>query len=633
MLYTANARTVLAVIALAGGLTAQIERPIPYPLPQSRDWKKAIQAGTRSPDGAPGPNYWTNYADYRIKAELDPKTARLTGHIEMTYHNRSPKPVRRLLVHLRQNLHKQGGMRNRPVEITGGVEVDKLTVDGKAIGERRVGTSGTVMTVRLPERVPPGKSVELAMDWSYTVPKRGAPRNGHENFHVYYLGYWYPQFAVLDDVSGWVADQYMSRGEFYMDYADYDVQFTAPRGFLVRATGTLENPRDVLPKRVRERLKKARKTRDIVHVVTAEDLKAGRVTRTNHKKLTWHFKASSVRDFAVSVSDRYVWDATHAVIKDRDGPGKDGIAMIHAVYETNASAFAKAAEFGRYTIEHMSKLVYPYPWPHMTACEGLIGGGMEYPMMTLCGSSRRGSVQGVITHELIHMWFPMLVGSNEKAHAWQDEGVTSFFTQLTTDAYRNRKRPVPTGGYFRMVARGEAAPMMRHADRYPPGFSYTSESYTKMSAVMAQLQALLGDEVFFAAMRTYANEWAFKHPDPLDFFHTFDRVSGKNLDWYFRTWFYETWTLDQAIESVTPTEGGTEIVIADLGNAPHPTKLEVTYAGGQKQDFEIGVAYWLSGKRKKKLTVGANVEQVVIDPDRSTLDISRSNNIWPPHDR
>ncbi|MCB9889265.1 MAG: M1 family metallopeptidase [Planctomycetes bacterium] len=609
---------------------------MPYPIPHDRAWERAVKKETRTMTGKPGAKYWTDYASYKIEAELEPERAQVSGRAEMTYHNRSPSSVRSVLVHLRQNVHKSGSLRNTFVEITGGVKIDGVEFGGeplKSTNGRGVGYAirGTVMSVRLPERIRSGAKGTLTIRWSYRVPKRGAPRNGHENNNLFYLGYWYPQFAVHEDVDGWVAEQYMANAEFYMGYADYDLRFTAPKGWLVRATGELENAKDVLTDTALQRLDEARKGRDIVHVIAQEDLESGKVTRpTDAEKLTWHFVAKHVRDLAVSVSNQYVWDATHAVIKDRDGPGKDGVAMIHAVYRPRMRGHRGAAEWARHTIEYMSAKVYPYQWPHMTVCEGVIGGGMEFPMMTIIGSS--GGL-GVTAHELIHMWFPMLVGSNEKAHAWQDEGLTSFFTTLCTAAFRKADESVAAGRrdnsmYMLMAAGGESAPCMTHGDLYPGGNAYGFTSYAKTAAILHQLRGMLGDEVFFAAMREYVTDWAFKHPYPQDLFHTFDRVAKRDLGWYFRTWFYETWTLDQAIESVQPNAEGTQLVVEDKGYATYPTEIEVTYRGGRKETLKIPVEHWLSGKRTKKLQLGKDVVGVVLDPRRITLDISRRNNVW-----
>lgn len=619
---------IFAVLVGASNVAAQLERPVPYPIPRSDQWTTAVALGTRTDTGAPGAKYWTNYARYKIKAELFPKEAIVRGHIDMTYVNRSPRTITDLRVHLRQNLYKAGSLRNRFVEITGGVTVSEVKFNGADVRPSAYRVSGTVMSIRrLPASIKPGEEATLSMDWEFKVPGAGrsAPRGvsvvrqGQDSNHVFYLGYWYPQFAVREDVAGWVGEQYMGNSEFYMGYADYDLEFTAPVNWLVRATGTLENGDKILTKTALDRLKKARESREIVQIIDKDDLEAGKVTRKSaSKKHTWKFKSERVRDIAVSASDQYVWDAAHAVVNE----AKD-TCMVHSVYKPRGGFTGRSTKVARHTIEYMSKHVYPYPWPHMTACEGIIGGGMEYPMMTICG--RLGD--GVVTHELIHMWFPMLVGSNEKARAWQDEGFTSFFTSRCRSAYRGRETSprAQSGMYFRTLN----APMMRHGDLYGGGRSaYGGVSYAKTSAVIKQLQGLLGDEVFFKAFRQYTKDWAFKHPYPKDFFNTFSRVSGQNLDWYFRVWFYETWSLDQAVESVEEKGDGTYVVIADKTEGTHPTQVEVTYDDDTKETRAVDIKHWLSGKKTKTLKFKKGVKRVVIDPERLTLDTSRANNTW-----
>jgi len=619
------------ILWCAAGAAAQVERPIPYPIPKDRAWERAVENGTRTETGAPGNAYWTSRATYKIKAELIPETARVKGHVEMTYHNRSPASVRTVYVHLRQNLYKSGSLRNRFVEITGGVTVNNVQVDGEELSGRGYSVRGTIMSVRLPKRLRQDEKATLSMDWEFQVARGGigAVRQGHDNHHVFFLGYWYPQFAVHEDVAGWVREQYLSNAEFYMGYGDYDLELTVPEGWLVRATGILENADQVLTKTALERLKKAREQRDVVQVITEEDLEDGKVTRKGKNgKLTWHFVANNVRDVAVSASDRYLWEATHAVIKDRDGPGKDGICMIHTVHRSGGRVSTRPAEWARHTIEYMSKMVHPYPWPHMTACQGVIFGGMEYPMMTLIGPMFG---HGVVAHELIHMWFPMLVGSNEKAHAWQDEGFTSFFTTLTINDFRGRdlSQRISSAGYLQGVARGQDSSLMVHGDHYGGGRGdYGFASYAKPAAVLQQLRGLLGDEVFFRAMRKYAADWAYKHPYPQDFFNTFSNEAKQDLGWYFRTWFYETWTLDQAVGSVKQKNQGTEVVIEDRGQATWPTQVRVTYADGRTETKQIGVQHWLSGKRAAILHFEPDVQSVVVDPERLTLDVDRRNNTW-----
>ncbi|MCA8950840.1 MAG: M1 family metallopeptidase, partial [Planctomycetes bacterium] len=573
----------LPALVVAAALAAQQSSPrvAPYPIDLPASFVAAVEHGTRTLDGHPGDKYWTNTAHYELAMTLDPAQKRVTGHAKMTYENRSPDELSQLVVHLRQNLTKAGEMRTRHVATTGGFELGNVTLNGEELGRRAMRVRDTRLYVRLGDgqAVPPGGSATLEIDYAYDVPKAGtAPRTGYEDDKVFYLAYWYPQFAVYDDVDGWVAEQYRGNGEFYMDYADYDLAITAPAGYLVRATGELQNATEVLTDQAIARLAEAAKTRDIVHVITAEDLEAGEVTRPGAASLTWKFHAENVRDTAVSIARTYVWDATHAVVRHKHGPGKDGIAMIHAVYETNAGDWVRGAEYARHTIEFMSENLHPYPWPHMTACEGIIGGGMEFPMMTIIGGRRPA---GTIAHELIHMWFPMLVGSNEKRYAWQDEGFTSFWTTLCrgdlTGSDSGPERSVRM--YGMMASRGMDAVCMRHADAYGDD-NYGLASYSKPEAVLHQLRGMLGDDTFFGAFRRYARDWAFKHPTPYDFFRTFSDHAGTDLEPYFRTWMFESWKLDHAVGGVERQGGRTVVTIEDRERAMQPCVVEVTFEDG-----------------------------------------------------
>ncbi|MCK5943594.1 MAG: M1 family metallopeptidase [Planctomycetes bacterium] len=599
-------------------------RVIPYPIDLPAGFEAAIENGTRTRDGRPGDKHWTNYAKYDIALDVDPANSRVQGTAQMTYVNRSPHDLDRLIVHCYQDMMKAGTKRTRFVETTNGLEIGAVRLGDEEVRAR---VRDTLMTVRLPEPLASGAEVTLTIEYAFDIPRAGtAPRMGYEGDRVIYLGYWYPQFAVYDDVEGWVADPYRGNGEFYMGYADYDLAITAPNGYLVRATGVLQNPADVLTEKAMERLDQARETREIVHVVDRDDLEAGAATKTSDSgKLTWKFHAENVRDAAVSLGRTYVWDATHAVVPNKHGDGQDGTCMIHAVYETNAGDWVRGAEYARHTIEYMSKMVHPYPWPHMTACEGIIGGGMEYPMMTIIGGRRPA---GTIAHELIHMWFPMLLGSNEKRYAWQDEGFTSFWTTLCRDDFQDRttgpRRAVLGAG--NTIGRGYDVVCMRHGDTYGTD-NFGFASYSKPAAILHQLRALLGDETFFRAFREYARDWAFKHPYPYDFFHTFERVSGRDLQAYFRTWFFEKWQLDHAIAAVETSADGTRVVVEDKGRAVLPTVVEVVYEDERRERKTIDEAVWWRGTRAEVTFPGQAVE-VVLDPDLTTIDANRDNNRW-----
>jgi hypothetical protein len=611
----------------------QWQRPIPYPVFYSPGFKQAVKNGTRTLNGHPGENYWMNDASYTIKATLSPDTKMLRGRALIDYTNNSPDTLKNLALHLRQNFYKKGGIRNRTTDITGGMEVSRVAVDGQDLVEGSNFRSGNyaidktrLIINRSGDPVAPGKSATIEISWSFKVPKEHGSRMGQDG-EVFYLGYWYPQMAVYDDLSGWMAQPYMGNGEFYMDYADYDVSLTVPHGWLISATGKLQNPEAVLTETVRQRLDKAATSDSTINIVTAEERMPGKSTiESDNGQLTWHFTADKVRDFAFGTSNKYVWDATYAETGE-------GSAMINAMYRPENQTWKEAAQYGKFSIEHLSNLIMPYPWPHMSIVEGLIGGGMEYPMMTLIGSTRSAEgVFGTIYHELSHMWFPMQVGSNEKAYTWMDEGLTSYNTKLGSMDYWNSDNGwnPQRQSYYYIANTGQEVAPIRHADRFPVDSpARYIASYNKPALVLHMLRGIVGEEAFMNAYQTYARDWRYKHPMPHDLFNTFERELDMELDWFWRSTIYEEWTLDQAITALDSGTDETMVTVEDIGLTPMPVLLRATYADGSTQDKTVPVDQWLEGKRLITVEMPAGeVTKVEIDPDQYMMDVDRSNNVW-----
>ena len=615
-----------------------LDRPTPYPVMPSPQFEDAVARGTRTTDGTPGPAYWTNTADYTLDARLEPDNAMLYGTGTIRYQNNAPDSLSQLVLHLRQNLHKEDAIRNRYVPLTDGMTVSNIVVAGDTLREQalldlRTGTPGyAILGTRLllaPEAaVPPGGSVELALDWQFEVPESGAPRMGQDG-EVFYLGYWYPQMAVYDDVNGWTAELYQGDGEFYMGYGSYDVSITLPEGWLAHATGTLQNPDEVLSPTTRDRLAQAAQSDTVVTIVGPDERGADSATATSETgTLIWRFRAENVRDVAFGTSAAYVWDATTA----RTGDAKDGKTMIHALYRPEYAPWARSAEYSQFAIEHLSEMLMPYPYPHMSAVEGIIGGGMEYPMMTLIGNNYRPrGLFSVTYHEISHMWLPMIVGQNEKQYTWMDEGTTSFNTaEGASDFYDEDAWESSNQSYFQLAGTGLEIPSMRHADNYPVETPARGiASYSKPALVLHALRGVVGDQRFFEAYRTYVERWAYKHPQPYDLFNTFEDVLGEDLDWFWTPMLYETWTLDHAIESVESTQEGTRITVRDEGRTPMPARLRITYADGTTRDRTIPVDVWLEGAREARITVEpGTVTRVVLDPEWYFLDVDRTDNRW-----
>jgi hypothetical protein len=629
----------LAQPAATSDTTMQQRRPIPYPITLDQPFQRAIEKGTRTRSGEPGPNYWTNTATYDLRATVDPDANVLRGSGTIRYRNNSPDTLQQLVVHLRQNIHKEGAIRNRPAEITGGMSLDRLDLGGdedlRRVRSRqqlrRLGQGYVVQDTRLiifpPERLMPDSTATLNLDWHFQIPGADNFRMGQDG-EVYFLAYWYPHMAVYDDVQGWTAQPYQGDGEFYMGWADYDLSITVPEGWLVGATGTLQNPGDVLSDSVRARLDRVRRTGEIVRVVDSSERGVGTATAAapeGDSTLTWEFSAERVRDVAFGTSDDFVWDATTAETGT-------GTSMIHSFYRPEKTTWQRSAEFARFSIEHLSEMLVPYPYPQMTAVEGPIGGGMEFPMITHIGDPTSDeALFGVTYHEISHEWFPMMVGTNEKAHAWLDEGTTTFNeTEGRDDFFPDRDAWARSEHYYFRLARVVQTPSMRHADRYPvDGPDRYVASYDKPGVMLHALRGVLGEETFFEAYRTFAERWSYKHPTPYDFFNTFEDVAGRELDWFWRGAFYETWTMDHAVQSVEQTDDGVTVIVADRGRLPMPVLLEATYADGRVVERRVDVDPWLNGERSVTISLEpGTLRRVTLDPDGVFPDLNRRNDTW-----
>jgi len=635
--------------ALNHFLDNKMERPVPYPVIPSPQFINAIKKGTRSMNGTPGPKYWMNKASYTIDAVLSPDLNLLQGKENIKYTNESPDTLKQLVIELRQNLYKAGNIRNNKLKLTGGINVTGVLISEKPIlaynSTKKIGyhIDGTIMRIRLEHPLAPKQSIQLQFTWNFNVPPPKEDRMGQDG-EVYYLGYWYPQMAVYDDIHGWNDDQYMGAGEFYMDYADYDVHITVPEGWLIGATGGLQNSTEVLTPTVMQRLKRASKSDTVVSIVNEDERKAGKSTIISSTgNLTWHFTARNVRDFAFGTSKKYVWDATRAALEN----GKT--ILIQSMYRPEKKGWKKSATYCRFTIQHMSKQLTPYPWPKMTVVEGneIVSGGMEYPMITLVGLSDRMPEKiiphllfFVTYHETAHMWFPMTVGSNEKAYEWMDEGLTSYNTNVGAQDYWDNNNPWNPSDtnftahfqdqYYHIAGSGSEIPSMRHADRFPIGSNISQvASYPKTAATLRALVGVMGEQKFREAYKKYIRAWAFKHPQPYDLFNMFNSVYGKKLDWLWTSMLYNTWTLDQAIDHVEQKSNKTIVAIHDLGLTPMPVFVEATYKDGKKVMKKLSVNQWLRGSRNTTVTFPkGRVQKIIIDPDYYFPDVDRTNNVW-----
>jgi len=617
-------------------------RPIPYPVERPWEYDYAQMRGTRSEDGSPGEMYWQQYATYDLKAEINPESRLLSGSMSATYFNNSPDDLPTIHLELAQNVHSEGATRLRNEEVTGGTQLHSVKINGQDVTENGSGKmtyfiDGTQLVIRLENPLLSGSSANVEIEWSFTIPKQGAGGRMGWDDGLFYLGYWYPHFSVYDDVYGWMMDTFTANAEFYHGFADYSMSISMPEDWVVYGTGKFLNPEETLATHVLDRYQQAHKTDEIIHVLTDEDFGTTATASSETGMHTWKFSAEKVTDVAFSATKRSYWDATRTEVGDLSGDGETEYALVNAFYREEAPLWKNVAEYSQHAIAFLSELSsLSYPWPHMTAVEGanIIGGGMEFPMMTIMGSYNglgAWRLYSVTAHELAHMWMPMIVSTNERRYTWIDEGNTVFKTDhARKDFYPQMSQHGNTqSSYIAFAQTGREGELMRWSDFHYSQQAYGVASYPKPASILVALRGVLGDEVFWEAYKTFMHEWAYKHPYPWDMFRTYERVSGLDLSWFWRAWYYETWGLNQAVHNVEESDGKTIIHIRDYGDTPMPVLLRITFDDGEVLNERISHDVWLSGVRDTYLEIErTGVSKVEIDADQHFPDMERQLNTW-----
>ena len=562
-------------------------------------------------------SYWQQHVDYQMEIDMDVEKFQYKGKQELVYTNNSPDVLKRVYYHLYFNAFKPGSemdVRSRtikdpdarvgdrisklsPNEI-GYIKVNSLKQNGKNLTYETV---GTVLEVTLNQPIQPGEKVNFSMDFNGQVPKQ-IRRSGRDNKEGVALSMtqWYPKLAEYDD-EGWHADPYIGR-EFHGVWGDFDVKLTIDKDYIVGGTGYLQSE------------KKTKKDKKIVH-----------------------FKAPNVHDFTWAADPDYI----HDTLQVTNGP------LLHFYYKKdlpkdNLESWKKVQPKTAELMQFFSENVGKYPYEQYSVIQGG-DGGMEYAMCTLITGKRSfGSLLGVTAHELAHTWFQFLLATNEAKHEWMDEGFTSYISALAMNDLAENKKDNPLSGSYRsyigLANSGFEQPLTTHADRYTYNQAYGASAYSKGAVFIAQLGYIIGEDNLKATLKKYFNDFAFKHPKPMDIVRTAERITDFELDWYLMDFAQTTNTIDYGVKAVE----NQSITLERIGVMPMPLDVSVTYTDGTTEAFYIPLQM-MRGEKPTTATIISDwawamptytfkankaVKSVEIDASQLMADVKRENNVF-----
>lgn len=597
-------------------------------LPTARNIQLTYDKGTRSINGTPGKKYWQNSADYSIHVNFFPATRLLTGNEDIIYTNNSPSALRQIYFKLYPNFYKKGSPRDRriaPDDVSDGLVIDQMSIDDKSFDISRLRENGTNMSVQIPQ-LANGKTIHFNISYHYTLNKGSHNRTSEIEPNADFIAYFFPRIAVYDDIEGWNTNPYVGSQEFYNDFCHFNAFITVPQNFVVWATGDLKNCNEIFSPAICQRIQQAEQNDGITTIIDSTDLKNGSVTIHNKPENTWHYEASDVTDLVFAVSDHYIWKSTSLVVDPKTGRR----TRVDAVFNPKHKDYFRVIDDARKTIEAMSYTfpAWPFPYPHETVVDGL--DQMEYPMMVNDNPVKDLAESIELTdHEIFHTMFPFYMGINETEHAWMDEGwatigewlISPMIDSSLVDLYGVSAVSSSSGDEYDLPIITPSTEMNR---------SYFTNSYPKPAMGYLYVKDLLGDSLFTKALHNYIENWHGKHPMPNDFFYSMNEGAGRDLNWFWRKWFFDNGYPDLAITSVRKKGKGYSVVIASKGSKPVPVDLTVFYNDNTSEKIHRSIGVWEKGNTT--VTIDFNSSKAITKillGGAHVPDSNKEDNQWP----
>ena len=592
-------------------------------LPMEPVFQKTYQKQTRDISGKPGKNYWQNASNYNLKINFNPISRVLKGKVEVTYTNNSPDTLKQIWFKLYANLYKKGTPRKSKIaeaDLGTGVEIEKITTGLTQINDFNI--DGTNMTVNVPA-VLPGKTIHFSITYNYTLNKGSHIRTGQVDEGSHFVAYFFPRIAVYDDVDGWNKYPYTGEEEFYNDFDHFHAEIMVPANYTIWATGDLLNPNEVFQKGVVERMNAASLNDAVVDVITEKDLQDKKVTQPKPYN-TFKFEAKNVTDFVFALTDHYIWKSTSVVV---DSVTKRR-TRVDAVFNPKHKDYYEVIDFARKTVELMSHTFpkWPFPYNHETIFDGL--DQMEYPMMVNDNPvQNREDAITLTNHEIFHTMFPFYMGTNETKYGWMDEGwatigewlISPMVEPTMVDEYGVEATASSSG------TKNDSPIMTLTPDLRGSGIF--TNSYPKPALAYLFIKDYLGDELFTKALHNYIKNWNGKHPMPYDFFNSINEGSGKDLNWFWKKWFFEEGVLDLGIKAVDKTGYGYKITIENKGTKPMPIDLTLNFDDGSVEKEHRTIRSWQTGNEEVYIHIKTTKKlKKVVMSNPHTPDKDKSNN-------
>ena len=601
--------------------------------------------------------YFQQKVDTYIDVELDDENHILRGFEKMVYYNNSSFTLDKIIIHLWPNAYKNSNTNLAKQKYSDGSisfkyadsidlgYIDSLDfkVNGDKVKWQFLNEQVDISELYLTKPLNPGDSITITTPFRVKIPSGKFSRLGHIG-QSYQITQWFAKPAVFDK-NGWHPMSYLDQGEFYSEFGNYDVSITVPKNYILMATGDLQNEEELEFLNEKAELTSQLIKENNLPVRDSFGRKDMSFPKSSVEKKTLRFVQKNVHDFAWFTDKRY------HVLKGELNVNNRKITSWALFTNNEAKLWRRSIEYINDATRYFSKWVGEYPYNHVTAVDGTIsaGGGMEYPNITVIGSSGDSkSLETVIVHEVGHNWYYGILGSNERDNAWMDEGLNTYIEIR----YMEEKYP---NGYFRKKdstqneSRGislnisleekelqHIAYQFNASRNYDQPLKMGSKDFTQMNyGAMVYcktgigfhyLKAYLGEELFDNCMNEYFKQWKFKHPNPDDIKAVFETVSNENLDWFFEDYIKTTKKTDYSFKKVSKINDLEYLIkLKNVTGYKSPIPIQII-----NDSNEIISEKWINGFKKDTTFVyktSVKPSRIAIDYDVITTDYNYKNHM------